>query len=223
MTVMLRGKVNLNDWNHIMPIRQEDNSIDEKLLLGVFMLSGGAALIYQISWQRLLFAAFGVDIESITIIVSTFMLGLGVGALIGGAIADRFGHHLVQFFVACELGIAIFGFLSPDLIPWAGEYFVQSGLFIIALVNFLLILIPTTFMGATLPMLVTHLFKRSNNVGVSVGSLYFVNTVGAALGSFAAGIILFNLMTLNQSIYLAACTNVLVSALAMIGLRRKNK
>ena len=44
-------------------------------LLLLFFVSGAAALIYQICWQRLLFESVGVDIESVTIIVSTFMLG----------------------------------------------------------------------------------------------------------------------------------------------------
>lgn len=50
----------------------------------LFLISGFAALIYQIVWQRSLFTAFGVNIESITIIVSIFMFGLGIGSLAGG-------------------------------------------------------------------------------------------------------------------------------------------
>ena len=67
-------------------------------LLLVFTLSGIAALIYQICWQRLLFTAFGVDIESITIIISVFMLGLGLGALAGGRLADKYPHKIILFF-----------------------------------------------------------------------------------------------------------------------------
>ncbi len=68
----------------------QGRKISEPVLLAVFFVSGGSALIYQVAWQRLLFSAFGVDIESITIVVSTFMLGLGCGALLGGQAADRF-------------------------------------------------------------------------------------------------------------------------------------
>ena len=50
-------------------------------LAPLFFVSGVAALVYQVCWQRLLFSAFGVDIDSVTIIVSVFMLGLGLGAL----------------------------------------------------------------------------------------------------------------------------------------------
>lgn len=183
----------------------------ETILLAVFFLSGTSALIYQVAWQRLLFGAFGVDVESITIVVSTFMLGLGCGALAGGQLADRLGHRTIELFALCELGIGLFGVISPRLIPAVGEQFLQSSLPVIAAVNFLLILVPASFMGATLPMLVAHLFRGNRNVGVSIGKLYWSNTMGAALGALAAGVLLFQHLTLDQSIYLAAAGNFLVA------------
>ena len=188
----------------------------EALLLAVFFLSGVSALIYQVAWQRLLFGAFGVDIESITIVVSTFMLGLGCGALAGGQLADRMGHHTVELFALCELGIGLFGAASPQLIPAVGAQFLQSSLPVIATVNFLLILVPASFMGATLPMLVAHLFRGNASVGVSISKLYWSNTMGAALGALAAGVLLFQHFTLNQSIYLAAAGNFLVASVVFL-------
>jgi predicted membrane-bound spermidine synthase len=195
--------------------------IGDTLLLGVFLLSGVAALVYQVCWQRLLFGAFGVDIESITIIVSTFMLGLGCGALLGGQLADRFNEYLVELFIVAELGIGGFGFLSPALITAVGGRFVDAPLIVVAAVNFVLILVPATFMGATLPMLVAHMFKSSNSVGVSIGGLYLVNTFGAALGALVTGIVLFMVLTVSQTIYLAACLNLTVALLTAVGLRRE--
>ena len=70
--------------------RCTDGKIGQNLLQSrstlavLFMLSGVAALIYQVVWQRLLFTLFGVNIESVTLIVSIFMFGLGVGAIVGG-------------------------------------------------------------------------------------------------------------------------------------------
>jgi len=63
-----------------------------------FFLSGAAALIYQVVWQRLLFVVVGVDIESVTIVVSTFMMGLGVGAILGGWLADIFPRRILLVF-----------------------------------------------------------------------------------------------------------------------------
>jgi predicted membrane-bound spermidine synthase len=196
-------------------------AINEAVLLSVFFLSGVSALIYQVAWQRLLFGAFGVDVESITIVVSTFMLGLGCGALAGGQLADRFGGRVIELFALCEIGIGIFGALSPYLIPAVGERFVHHDLPVIALVNFLLILIPTTFMGATLPMLVSHLFRRTANVGVSIGSLYLANTFGAAIGAFGTGTVLFVVLTLDQAIYLAAAGNFCAATIIFLRLHRE--
>ena len=92
----------------------------------------------------------------------------------------------------------------------------QASLPVIALVNFVLILFPTLLMGSTLPILVAHSFKNSNNVGVSIGSLYFFNTMGAALGAFLSGAVLFTFITLNQSIQAAAFGNFLVAAIAIL-------
>jgi hypothetical protein len=70
-------------------------------------------------------------------------------------------------------------------------------------------------------MLVAHLFAASRNVGVSIGSLYLVNTLGAAFGALATGIVLFVFFTLNQTIYIAACLN-LVVALSTVAALRSN-
>src|SRR6266542_57643 len=86
------------------------------LLALLFLVSGFAALIYQIVWQRVLFTAFGVNIESITIIVAVFMFGLGVGSLVGGRLSRRFPQHLPQLFLVCEIAIGLFGLGSLPLI-----------------------------------------------------------------------------------------------------------
>ncbi|HXY75730.1 MAG TPA: fused MFS/spermidine synthase [Steroidobacteraceae bacterium] len=188
-------------------------------LVALFLTSGIAALIYQVCWQRLLFQAFGVDIESVTIIVSTFMLGLGVGALIGGELAARHPQHALSLFAGFELAIGAFGFLSPALIHAVGVAAVRSSLGTIGLVNFLLLLVPTTLMGATLPILVTHVVRHYRNIGVSIGLLYFANTLGAALGAALSGMLLLHYFGLAATIYLAAALNVAVSGLVWFGLR----
>lgn len=192
-----------------------------RLLMAPFFLSGIAALVYQVSWQRLLFVAFGVDIESITIIVSTFMLGLGVGALVGGQLADRFPERIIRMFALAEFGIGLFGMLSPTLIEAVGRLAIQAPLPIMAFANFALLLIPTVLMGATLPMLVAFLVKTVGNVGVSIGGLYFINTLGAAIGALAIGLLLFYYFGLNATIYGAAGVNLLVSIGILVLFRRE--
>ena len=187
-----------------------------KTIKAVFFLSGIAALIYQIAWQRMLFTAFGVDLESVTIIISVFMAGLGVGAYYGGRIADRFPNHIIQFFALTEIGIGTFGIASPFLIEFVKEVFLHSNVLTVALANFVLLLFPTFLMGSTLPLLTQHLNKYVNNVGNNIGWLYFTNTLGAATACILTGLVLFNYLTLTQVIYLAGVINYIVAIVVFI-------
>jgi len=208
----------MNENEFTLPSRRAINT----KLVPLFTVSGVAALVYQVCWQRLLFVAFGVDIESITIIVSAFMLGMGIGSLIGGELADRFPDRIMGLFALTELCIGTFGYFSPWLISTIGARTIQGSTFGIAATNFLLLLFPTTLMGATLPMLVAHIMQIYRNVGVSIGLLYFVNTMGAAIGAAATGFLCFYYLDLNTTIYMAAFLNILVSTMAWIMFRRRN-
>ncbi|MBI5272183.1 MAG: fused MFS/spermidine synthase [Burkholderiales bacterium] len=183
-------------------------------LSGLFLASGAAGLMYQVSWQRLLFAAFGSDLLSVTIIVSAFMAGLGLGAMAGGAAADRWPTRALALFCACEAAIGAFGLVSHWLLPAAGDAFVTADTFTVAVVNFLLVLAPALLMGATLPILVTHLARLWRHVGEATGTLYAVNTVGAAAGALLPTFWLLHHMGLADVIRLAAATNLVVAAVA---------
>src|SRR5580704_13827232 len=72
------------------PVDRNDSLLDGTRVLSVlFFFSGFPALIYQLVWQRALFRIFGVNIESVTVVVTAFMLGLGLGSLCGGWISRR--------------------------------------------------------------------------------------------------------------------------------------
>ena len=73
------------------------------LTRALFFASGFAALLYQIAWQRVLFGWYGVDLDSVSVIVSIFMLGLGAGAVVGGWLADRFASRRILLFASIEL------------------------------------------------------------------------------------------------------------------------
>ena len=84
-------------------------------LLTLFFLSGFAALLYQVVWQRVLFSVYGIDITSVTVIVTVFMLGLGIGSIAGGALSQRLRRMALPLFAALEAGIGVFGFFSLPL------------------------------------------------------------------------------------------------------------
>jgi len=191
------------------------------LLTGVlFFTSGAAALFYQIAWQRTLFGWYGVDLDSVSVIVSIFMLGLGIGAIVGGWLADHFQFKRILVFSLIELTIAIVGLFSLNIIDFVGAGMVANSLLRLVVMTFLLFLIPTCAMGATLPVLVTELVARTGNVGLSTGNLYFANTLGAAIGALIAGLILIPLAGLDCLIQTAVALNLAVSSIAFLAFRR---
>ncbi len=186
------------------------------LLSFLFLVSGFAALIYQIVWQRALFTAFGVNIESITAVVAVFMFGLGVGSLVGGKLSQRFPNHLPQLFLLCELAIGAFGLLSLPLIRMVGELTLHGSLFVITITIYGLLCIPTIFMGATLPILASYLHQVDRNVGKAVSTLYLCNTAGSALACFVTADLLFGLLGQDGTIYVAVSCNLLVGVMLVI-------
>jgi predicted membrane-bound spermidine synthase len=190
------------------------------LLLTLFFLSGFAALLYQVVWQRVLFSVYGIDITSVTVVVTVFMLGLGVGSLVGGALSERMRSRALLLFAILEAGIGLFGFFSLGLFELVAGRTLDLSRIATGVVAFLLLLVPTTLMGATLPLLVSHATARSHNVGRSVGVLYFANTLGAAAGAFAAGMFLLGLFGLANTVNGAAALNMLL-AVGVLWLWRK--
>src|ERR1700741_1772451 len=92
-----------------------------RILCVLFFFSGAPALIYQLTWQRALFLIFGVNIESVTIVVTAFMLGLGIGSLAGGWLSKRRGIPLLPLLAFIEFITGSFGLVSMALFDTVGE------------------------------------------------------------------------------------------------------
>ncbi len=182
----------------------------------LFFFSGFPALLYQIVWQRALFAIYGVNIESVTIIVAMFMLGLGLGSLAGGKLSMLPRVPLLALFGAIEFGIGAFGVVSLRVFHFVASFTAGTSLAGTGIITFVLLLIPTLLMGSTLPLLVAHLVRRNGNVGESVGVLYFVNTLGSAAACFAAAFLLMNRFGQSGSLRIAAAINAGVATAALI-------
>jgi spermidine synthase len=176
----------------------------------VFFFSGFPALIYQLVWERALFAIYGINIESVTIVVSSFMLGLGLGSLFGGKLSQRARLPLLVVFGLIELGIAGYGLVSLRFFHWVASFSSGATLSQTAFFTFLLLLIPTVLMGSTLPLLVAHMVRTSKSVGRSVSKLYFVNTLGSAVVCFLAAAIIMGALGESGGVLLAAALNICV-------------
>ncbi len=196
-----------------------DERLRPSILHGVFFISGLAAILYQFIWQRVLFTLYGCNIEAITIVVTAFMLGLGLGSLAGGSLSRRSGLRLPAVFAALELGIGIYGLISLPLFRFVGAFTAGASDLATAVLSFTLVFVPTLLMGATLPVLLMDAVRRSGNVGGALGNLYFTNTLGSAMGAFVSGLWIFGSLGQSGAVRLAAFLNLLVAAV-VLGARR---
>ena len=172
-------------------------------------------MIYQMAWQRSLLLLYGSNAESVAMVVAAFLVGLGLGSLMGGAVSQRTGVPLVVLFAVAELLIGCYGLASLPLFAWIGELTVGSGMVKTGVLAFSLVLFPTMLMGATLPLLVAHQVGITHQAGRSVSDLYFVNTLGAGLGAIFTSSLLLGVLGLSGTVALAAVLNV-TTAVAML-------
>jgi spermidine synthase len=201
----------------------------EIAILGLFFLSGASALVYEVVWTRDLTNVFGGSAFAVATVLAAFMAGLALGSTVFGRAIDRRGHPLVVYGVL-EAGIAIWALILPFLFTlldhlYAGIYrTVDPGFYVLSLVRFaltfLVLLVPTTMMGGTLPVLGKLLLRQRERLGHRAGLLYGANTLGAVLGTAAGGFVLLPSLGLRGSTYLAVVLNLAVAGAAILLARK---
>ena len=196
-------------------------------LIAVF-LSGCAALVYQVIWQRLLVIFSGADVYSVTIIVTAFMGGLGLGALVGGRVADRIGPRASLWtFVAAELLVGGFGLISKPLyydLLYVQFPYLSATPAVAAIVLFGSLLWPTFLMGVSIPLLGRALTRDLDATGRVVGSLYAWNTLGAATGALVSTWALLPRFGLEGSLWIGAAFSFAAAAAAgVLAIRRAGR
>jgi spermidine synthase len=189
-------------------------------VLGAFFVSGACGLIHEVAWTRLLRLIMGNTTFSITTVLCAFMGGLALGSYLGGRLIDRRRDPL-RVFAILEGSIGIYCFLLPWLTNGAEPLYrflyqnTHTSFYVFSLIRFVfsgvILLIPATFMGATLPVLTRFLTRSPSAIGKSVGTLYAINTFGAVLGAFISGFVLIPALGVTHTIYLASMFNLLVS------------
>jgi len=189
----------------------------------LFVVSGGAALVYQVVWSRMLASVFGVTAFAVATVLVSFMGGMALGAGILGTRADRVARPL-RMFAMLEAGIGLYALAMPWLLKgmdaslvalWPAlpeSFVVRSAIRFVGSLG--LLIVPTMLMGATLPALGQGLLRRRASLGLGIGLLYFVNTLGASVGCFLAGFSLLPRFGLSATTWIAVAGNALVAALA---------
>ncbi len=183
-----------------------------QLVLALFFLSGFAALLYQVVWQRLLVFYTGSDTVSISLIVSAFMTGLGLGYLAGGQLADRSSPaQNLRFFIGAELGIMGFAAISKWLLYdflYASAPPLGDSPVVLYAVVFGVLLVPTFLMGVSLPVL-SRAFRFGDMADQTryISLLYFINTLGASVGALLTGFVLVRRLGFDNAIWVGAALN----------------
>jgi spermidine synthase len=196
-------------------------------LATAFALSGFAALVYETAWARLLRLAFGGTSEAHATVLAAFMGGLALGSWLGGRLVDRLPpRRALYFFAALEGGVASLALLGlPVLTRFPELYagFERGGVGTRAL-RFLaaavVLLPPTTLMGATLPLLARACVAAGEGLRAALGRLYAVNTAGAVAGALATGFALIPWLGVSNAIVVAAMLNLAAAGLASLVARR---
>lgn len=185
----------------------------------VFAITGFSALTLQVVWQRVISLHAGVDLVSFTTVVSAFLAGIGIGSLLGGWLADRLGpRRSVSAFALSNLVIGLFAATSIWLFydVYQREAASLTTTFSKFLFNFALLLVPTTLMGLSLPLVAKGLVERIGDAGSLVGRLYSVNTIGAAVGAAVAGWKLLGTYGFVTTTRIAGALNVIAAVLVLI-------
>jgi spermidine synthase len=176
------------------------------------LLSGAAALVYQVVWVRQLTTVLGTTLEAISLVLGLFMLGLGLGAALASRFIDRLpGSRLKRIYAALEIGVGVFALIFP-LLMTAGTS--------------ILLVLPTTLMGATLPTAVAVLARSrrgADAAGRSAAVLYACNTAGAVLGSLLTGLFLLAAAGIRMTTFGAVILNVLAGTMVLLAVRAEDE
>ena len=198
------------------------------LILSCFFVSGLTGLIYQILWTRMIVKIIGSAPFAVTIVLTVFMGGLGLGSYLASRTIDQIKDplKLIRLYGILELVIGVYGIVLPLFLILFRPFYaiIYNHLFrfflgynlITFLGIFLLLIIPVTCMGATLPILSRFFITRMSRVGTHVGRLYGVNTIGAAAGALLCGFWLIQTLGMWGSLTFAVALNTIIGILCIL-------
>jgi len=176
-----------------------------------FFFSGVPALVYQVAWQRKLILLSGVGSFSISTIIAAFMFGIGLGSALGGRLSQSLGRRQSLFcFALVEFGIGLAGLATSRYgmeIPVIPQAWYIGSKWQMVLAHLFSLLLPTTLMGMTFPLLTRALVQHGRRSSRVIGTLYAANLAGSAVGSLASGFLMMPSLGITGTLQLAAFIN----------------
>ncbi len=195
------------------------------VLAACMVASGACGLVYEVVWARLIGVFLGASAHAHAIVLAGFLGGLAIGNSLFGRLVDRAPGKSLLLYAALEVVIGVYGLLSPEIRLGVGHLYIalvgdappgsltvgakmlSAGMFV---------LLPTIAMGGTLPALIRYVATSMDQLGNTVARFYLVNTVGAALGAFSAGMFLVPRFGTLAAVRGAGVVNLLVAIVALI-------
>ena len=195
-----------------------------------FFVSGACGLLYQVVWTRKLVLLFGTTSYAVSTVLTIFFLGLAVGSLWGGRLADRTRRPLLWYGVF-EIVVGLWALAFLAMVGWGETAVVEVlrafdlsrgiGIGLRALMALVFLAVPVIMMGATLPLLATVIARDTVLKGFRIGVLYSVNTVGAVVGCAVTGFVLIEALGYTRATLLGAALNTTVGVLALLLAKRQ--
>ena len=204
------------------------NAGTQRLMLGAFLLSGYAALTWEMSWVRQLVSLFGVTWFAITTILTVFMGGIALGSVIAGRLVDRRGWPPLLVFAVLEAFLAVYGLSFSHLLAGVesiylavavGDLSFWSHAALRFLFGALILLPPTLASGATLPAAAKAFIQADASIGRGMAWLYGANVVGAATGCVVTTFFTIGLFGYPGTAWIGAAANGLAGVLALVAWR----
>lgn len=191
----------------------------------IFICSGASGLIYEVIWMRQLTLIFGSTVFATSTVLTAFMAGLALGSYYFGRKIDESTQSPLRIYALLEAGIGAFCLVWPLILAALGAIYVlihrhvTSEFYTLSLIRFVLtfgvLLIPSTLMGGTLPVLTRFFVKRLEQLGTNIGILYALNTFGAVIGTVAAGFFLIEALGVRWTLGVGIAINFAVAAIAL--------
>ena len=196
----------------------------------IFILSGASGLIYEVIWMRQLTLIFGSTVFATSTVLTAFMAGLALGSFYFGRKIDESTQSPLRIYALLEAGIGAFCLVWPLILAALSALYVlihrniTSEFYTLSLIRFVLtfgvLLIPSTLMGGTLPVLTRFFVKRLEQLGTNIGILYALNTFGAVIGTVAAGFFLIEALGIRWTLGVGIAINFAVAAIAIVLARK---
>ena len=190
--------------------------MNRKLMLLAFALSGMAALIYEVTWTRMLRLIFGSTVYAVSAILTTFFIGFALGSYLFRNRADN-SKNPILLFSLLEFGIGLYGLMIIPVFGFLSTVYLltsSSGYKLFQFIfSFIAIITPAILIGATWPVVSKAYVRNVETLGNDSGMLYSMNSLGSFTGPITAGFVLIPILGITNTNLFAACVNMFIAFL----------